>query len=57
MVAIAPRNWLMLVLGLMPTRLHKALDAWSYRIAQKRAKERRTTRGRPRRIVLERGAD
>jgi hypothetical protein len=41
MVAIAPRSWLTVVLGLMPTRLHKALDAWSYRIAQKRAQQRR----------------
>jgi len=41
MVAHAQRSWLTLVLGLMPTRLHKALDAWSYRIAQKRAQQRR----------------
>ena len=41
MVAHAQRSWLALALGLMPARLHKALDAWSYRIAQKRAQQRR----------------
>jgi hypothetical protein len=41
MVAHAPRSWLTQALGLMPTRLLKALDAWSYRIAQKRAQQRR----------------
>jgi hypothetical protein len=41
MAALARSSWLTLALGLMPTRLHKALDAWSYRIAQKRAHERR----------------
>ena len=41
MAALAPRSWLTLALGLMPTQLHKALDAWSYRIAQKRAQQRR----------------
>ena len=37
MAALAPRSWLTQALGLMPTQLHKALDAWSLRIAQKRA--------------------
>ena len=30
MAALAPRSWLTQALGLMPTPLHKALDAWSY---------------------------
>ena len=41
MAALAQRSWLTLALDLMPTRLHKALDTWSYRIAQKRARQRR----------------
>jgi len=41
MAALAQRSWLTLALDLMPTRLHKALDTWSYRIAQKRAQQRR----------------
>jgi hypothetical protein len=41
MAALAPRSWLTLALSLMPTQRHKALDAWSYRIAQKRALQRR----------------
>jgi hypothetical protein len=41
MAALAPRNWLTQALGLLPTPLLKALDAWSYRIAQSRARERR----------------
>lgn len=41
MAAFAQRNWLTQVLRLMPTQLHKALDAWSYGVAQKRAQQRR----------------
>lgn len=41
MAALAQRSWLTQALGLMPTRLHAALDAWSYRVAQKRARQRR----------------
>jgi hypothetical protein len=41
MAALAQRNWLTQVLRLMPTQLHEALDAWSYRVAQKRAHLRR----------------
>jgi hypothetical protein len=41
MVALAPGSWLTHALRLMPAQLHKALDAWSYRIAQKRAQQRR----------------
>jgi hypothetical protein len=41
MAALAHRSWLTQVLRLMPTGLHAALDAWSYRIAQNRAQQRR----------------
>lgn len=41
MAAFAQTHWLTQVLRLMPTRLHAALDAWSYRVAQKRAQQRR----------------
>jgi hypothetical protein len=47
MAALAPRSWLTQALGLIPMPLHKALDAWSYRIAQKRAQQRRLA-ARPR---------
>lgn len=41
MAALAQRSWLTHALRLMPTRLHAALDAWSLRVAQRRAQQRR----------------
>jgi len=41
MTAVASRSLLTRALSLLPTRLLKALDAWSYRIAQERAQQRR----------------
>ena len=41
MAALAQRSWLTQALRLMPTRLHAALDAWSLRVARKRAQQRR----------------
>ena len=34
-------NWLTQVLGLMPARVLKVLDAWSYRLARRRSERRR----------------
>jgi len=47
MAALAQTSWLTQVLRLMPTKLHAALDAWSYGVAQKRAQQRRLA-ARPR---------
>ena len=47
MAALAQRNWLTQVFRLIPARLHVALDAWSYRVAQKRAQQRREAAQRP----------
>lgn len=41
MVALAHRSWVTQALRLMPAQLHAALDAWSYRVAKKRAQQRR----------------
>ena len=41
MAALAPTSWLTPLLRLMPARLHQALDAWSHRVAQQRAQQRR----------------
>jgi len=42
MVAIIHTGWLSQVLRLMPAGLHTALDRWSYRLALRRAAERRS---------------
>ena len=47
MVAVAHVSWLTQVLRLIPPPLLKALDAWSYRLALKRAAKRRLAGGRP----------
>ena len=36
--------WLIRVLQLLPAPLHRALDAWSYRLALKRRDKRRRPR-------------
>jgi len=41
MAALALTSWLTQLLRLMPAQLHQALDAWSYRVAQQRAQQRR----------------
>lgn len=41
MATIARTHWLTQVLRLMPGRLLSALDAWSYRVARRRAERRR----------------
>lgn len=47
MAALAQRSWVTQLLRLMPAQLHKALDAWSYRVAQDRAQRRRMARQAP----------
>ena len=41
MIAVVQTSWLTPVLRRLPSRWIAALDAWSYRIAQKRAERRR----------------
>lgn len=41
MAAVVHSSWVIPVLKLLPARLHAALDAWSYRLAQTRAERRR----------------
>lgn len=41
MAMLARTTWLSQILRLMPSRVLKALDAWSYRVALKRAERRR----------------
>ncbi|HWP13232.1 MAG TPA: hypothetical protein VNN06_15525 [Ramlibacter sp.] len=41
MTMLVHTNWLTQVLGLMPARVLKVLDAWSYRLARKRSERRR----------------
>ncbi len=45
--ALSRPSWLALLLRLLPTRVHAALDAWSYGIARKRAARRRSALRRP----------
>ena len=40
-MAHAQTNLLIALLRRLPSRWHAALDAWSYRVAQKRAQRRR----------------
>lgn len=41
MTTLARTHWLTQVLHLMPQRVLAALDAWSYRVARRRAERRR----------------
>jgi hypothetical protein len=41
MAALAPRGWLVQFLRLVPAPLHRALDAWSYRVACRKLEQRR----------------
>jgi hypothetical protein len=41
MTTLARTHWLTQVLRLMPDRLIKVLDAWSYRVARRHAERRR----------------
>lgn len=46
MTATARTHWLSQLLGLLPARLHEALNAWSYGVARQRADKRRQAAGR-----------
>jgi hypothetical protein len=41
MTALAPRGWLAQLLHRMPAAWLAALDAWSYRVAQRQMEKRR----------------
>jgi hypothetical protein len=42
MAALMHLHWVARLLSLVPPPLHRALDAWSLRVARKRAEQRRT---------------